>query len=159
MNKKDLKPKRLQVFFAAHPPPNAPAPRKPSPVGDGGPLAVDEVAPPFRILPNLRHTVGEGLPRPPAIFVTKHILWHTVWRGLAPAVLRPRKAPLAGEPFLFGRAQRPAPTTLSVSLRSTAFSLRLGHAAGLTPHRGVIQHRVAASLPGWRAKCRWVWRM
>ena len=25
-------------------------------------------------------------------------------------------------------------------------SLRLGHTAGLTPHRGVIQHRVAASL-------------
>ena len=26
-------------------------------------------------------------------------------------------------------------------------SLRLGHAAGLTAHRAVIQHRVAASLP------------
>ena len=26
------------------------------------------------------------------------------------------------------------------------FSLRLGHAAGLTSHRDVIQHRVAASL-------------
>ena len=26
------------------------------------------------------------------------------------------------------------------------FSLRLGHAAGLTSHRDVIQHRIAASL-------------
>ncbi|MBR3865502.1 MAG: hypothetical protein IKM67_02175 [Clostridia bacterium] len=26
-------------------------------------------------------------------------------------------------------------------------SLRVGHAAGLTSHRDVIQHRVAASLP------------
>ena len=37
--------------------------------------------------------------------------------------------------------------TLSVTLRVPPVSLRLGHAAGLTPHRGVIQHRVAASLP------------
>ena len=28
-------------------------------------------------------------------------------------------------------------------------SLRLGHATALTPHRGVIHSRVAASLPHW----------
>ena len=32
-------------------------------------------------------------------------------------------------------------------------SLRLGHAAGLTVHRTVIQHRVAASLPHRRRLC------
>ena len=38
------------------------------------------------------------------------------------------------------------------AVRLTAVSLRLGHAAGLTVHRTVIQHRVAASLPIGRAK-------
>ena len=46
-----------------------------------------------------------------------------------------------------GRAQRPSPTKKPLSDGGSKFSLRLGHAAGLTPHRGVIQHRVAASLP------------
>ena len=35
----------------------------------------------------------------------------------------------------------------SFSDENATVSLRLGHAAALTPHRGVIHYRVAASLP------------
>ena len=39
-----------------------------------------------------------------------------------------------------------------VTLACATFSLRLGHAAGLTVPRTVIQYRVAASLPKIREK-------
>ena len=39
------------------------------------------------------------------------------------------------------------PPLPSFAVRMPPVSLRLGHAAGLTAHRAVIQYRVAASLP------------
>ena len=41
----------------------------------------------------------------------------------------------------------PRPLLPSFSDENATVSLRLGHAAALTPHRGVIHYRVAASLP------------
>ena len=43
--------------------------------------------------------------------------------------------------------------------QADSVSLRLGHGAGLTAHRAVIQHRAAASLPctGEASRCGGVW--
>ena len=53
-----------------------------------------------------------------------------------------------------------SPVDLSVICYANAtVSLRLGHGAGLTAHRAVIQHRAAASLPctGEASRCGGVW--
>ena len=53
-------------------------------------------------------------------------------------------------------AVQPPPPLIRQPQGSPPVSLRLGHAAGLTVHRTVIQYRVAASLPKIREKANWL---